>query len=231
MFNNWIARSVLTVCSLVFVVVAWLATPNFVQLWMGNASVAERDSFAAQFNVISALFSGLGFVGLLITIMMQLAASVEQSKTIERLLTAQQLAADSLAESIKAEQKLERERTTLRLYDEWHSDEMDNARIIVGAMIRKHQESGEPLPTLTALGWDRAVNDEARLVFKIVHFFERWALLEKAKLIDIGLRNDFLASYLKWWNDNLFVPLEQHEETIEHLREVRNVIREILMKI
>lgn len=130
---------------------------------------------------------------------------------------------------IKSQQDALRIRATMGLYAEWHGQAMHKHRIVTDAVIRRFRDSRIAIPTLTLLesaqsnsegrisvnsgsGSLTVTRDEARSVFAVVHFFEKWAALGGCGRIDRQLMLELMGSFRPWWGDQLIRPLLRDEE-------------------
>lgn len=87
----------------------WILTPHLVQSWSGSSSPEVWASFGDMFGVISALFSGLAFLGVIYTVWLQSEElklqRLELAQTrveLERSATAQENAFNAMQLQIKA---------------------------------------------------------------------------------------------------------------------------------
>jgi hypothetical protein len=105
----------------------------------------------------------------------------------------------------------------LRVYDEWHNPLLHQSRIQVSnflELIREGQIAG--LPTLTDFERSQrefgVLSPYADHFFKVIHFFERWALIYADNLLDHALASRLLGSYVRWYDERLMKPLTAREE-------------------
>lgn len=104
----------------------------------------------------------------------------------------------------------------LQVYDEWHTPLLHESRIQVSNFLELHREGKIlTLPTLTdfevAQRESTALTPYADHFFRVIHFFERWALLYADNLLDHALAARLLGSYVKWYRERLLTLLEVGE--------------------
>lgn len=109
------------------------------------------------------------------------------------------------------ETRLSSKRLTLDLYNEWHEEKLHQSRIEVDGLIAQNKATKTPLPTLSAM--ERDVNGKctAKHAFRIYHFFEKWAVLARAREIDNKLLLRLLGSYVEWWRNEFFAEMSKSE--------------------
>lgn len=103
----------------------------------------------------------------------------------------------------------------LQVYDEWHTPLLHESRIQVSNFLELLREGKiHVLPTLTdfevAQRESNTLTPYADHFFRVIHFFERWALLYADNLLDHAMAARLLGSYVKWYRERLLAPLE-HE--------------------
>jgi hypothetical protein len=152
-------------------------------------TLIERAQFGSTFGATSALFSGLAFAAVVSTLIWQHNRS-------------------------RADQAIDR---ALRLYDEWHSPLMHESRIKVSNLIATLEEKKQHFPTLTELERQQRergdFTDFADHVFRIIHFFERWAWLSDQGMADHTLLRSLLQTYLNWYQAKFMRQLNASHET------------------
>lgn len=103
----------------------------------------------------------------------------------------------------------------LQLYDEWHLPHLHQSRIIVSNFAELLHERNLPFPTLAELELAQrqpnGLTQVADHVFRVVHFFEKWALQREESLIDHRLASRLLGSYVLWYRNRLLRLLAEHE--------------------
>lgn len=93
-------------------------------------------------------------------------------------------------------------RLSLDLYNEWHAKEMHASRIKVSAFLDECRARHETPPTLSAI--EKSHKALEADLFKLYHFFEKWALLVGERQVDSALMQALLGSYAAWWRDEYF---------------------------
>lgn len=172
----------------VTVIAAWALTPFGLGLFADNDN--SRATLAAQFDAVTALFSGLAFVGLIAAIWLQreeLALQREELRLtreeMAKSVEAQQSSSAALQETLSQERLLTKKRLTVELYMRWNSEEMvvtwEEARKMAMVM------PAAPGRTLSALIGTH-LTDVNRLT-DLVAFFEMCARLKAAGELDDDL--------------------------------------------
>ena len=111
----------------------------------------------------------------------------------------------------------------LQVYDEWHTPRIHESRIQVSNFLELLREGKIlSLPTLTdfevAQRESNALTPYADHFFRVIHFFERWALLYADNLLDHARAARLLGSYVKWYRERLLAPLEIGETNPDFIR-------------
>jgi hypothetical protein len=114
-------------------------------------------------------------------------------------------------------------RLSLDLYSDWHAQELHSSRIEVSKLLAELTEATTPLPTLSEVE-DKYVAQEDH-VFRIYHFFEKWALLCRENQIDAKLLQTLLGGYAGWWRDEYFSKIRPRE-TDPYMQPVLELIHE-----
>lgn len=130
---------------------------------------------------------------------------------------------------VLAERRIDR---ALQLYDEWHTPAMHASRIQVSNFVEHRRAQALPsLPTLGAFeraqGTPGDLTSRADHVFRVVHFFERWALLHRDDLLDQVLALRLLGAYATWYRSHLLVPLavgETNPDFVELLALIEHML-------
>jgi hypothetical protein len=210
----------LVACSaVVFVVVAIVGTPSLLSLFVDD--IADRGSFGDQFGFCNALFSGTAFIGVVLALSLQ---RIELQ--LQRAFNEKQY---------EEQNKLERKKLSLELYKEWHSEELTLLRKQAALLLK----NGEPLKNLAQLtqvfdaGKEPAAG-QAYAVIGVFHFFERWAYLKQAELLDHELLAKMLCNnVVDWWHvkmlEKLKIVHERNHERNQGWIEVHRVIAEQLL--
>lgn len=212
----------------IVVFVLWAFTP-LATSWFAKTPESAGET-GDQFGSINALFSGLAFTGVVIAILLQREELQEQRRVLKlqqedlaRSVEAQQKSEEALRKRVELEAMLARKRFTLALYDEWHGDELHSSRIHVDRRLDAWRQGGDRVPSLSDVeGWGKG--DTSRSIFKIIHFLEKWALLEEADQIDGELLARLLGSYALWWEKELLVPSSQADEANEDFIRLHKMI-------
>ena len=116
----------------------------------------------------------------------------------------------------------------LQLYDDWHSPLMHSSRINVSSMLALIERGLLPLlPPLSdfeaSQTFPTAFTQYADDVFRVIHFFERWATLRTERLLDHGLCRRLLGSYIAWYQPRFLAPLMTHETNADYIRTLASV--------
>jgi len=111
----------------------------------------------------------------------------------------------------------------LQVYDEWHTPLLHESRIRVSNFLELVREGKiSNLPTLTdfevAQRECNALTPYADHFFRVIHFFERWALLYADGLLDHALASRLLGSYVRWYRERLLLPLEVGEVNSDFIK-------------
>lgn len=186
-----------------FIFILWIS--SYFLLTAAFAGVAKGDietigAFGDSFGALNALFSGLAFLGVILALILQKQELQAQREEIRNSREAQQQSAQALVDTLAFQKDLIKKRLSLDLFDEWHAPEMHMSRIKVGEWIQRHHQSEVPLPTLSTI--DRSADEDRQHVFRIVHFFEKWALLQAAEDIDFVVMRRLLGEYAVWWKEH-----------------------------
>lgn len=132
----------------VFVVVALVvARYLIVNRWYREPT--GPGEFGDMFGGVNALFSGLAFVGVIYAILLQRIELQMQRMEMKRSIEAQEASQLALEQRLDLEESLARKRTSIDLYDEWHSSQMHESRIVVDRFLEKRRNRSEAVPTLT----------------------------------------------------------------------------------
>jgi hypothetical protein len=100
-------------------------------------------------------------------------------------------------------------RLSLDLYNEWHAREMHDSRIKVSAFLNACQAKDEAPPALSVV--EKVHKDVEADLFRIYHFYEKWALLVTERQVDTTLMQTLLGGYAAWWRDEYFADALQTE--------------------
>lgn len=204
---------------------AWIAGIFIVILWLITALVSpyifngltDSSAFGQQFGSVEALFSGLSLIGIIVAILLQTFDLREQRKLLaaqikefSRSVELQANSESALKMRIDLEMRLFKKRSTLDLYDEWHSVDTRQSRRFVSAWVKQKAKNKELIPTLSDI--ENLGGDIEDHVFKVIHYFEKWALLSKLDEVDSLLLLRILPSYVQWYETNLIDPLRRADE-------------------
>ncbi len=110
----------------------------------------------------------------------------------------------------------------LHVYDEWHTPLLHESRIQVSNFLELIRERKiHQLPTLSefeiAQREPNFLSPYADHFFRVIHFYERWALLHAENLLDHALCARLLGSYVNWYRDRLLFPLQVDETNTDFL--------------
>lgn len=92
----------------------------------------------------------------------------------------------------------------------WHSESLHLSRIALDGLIKEHRKTGKPIPSFSE--FENAPDELEKHAFRIFHFFERWALLARAKYVDRDLLAGVLGHYAGWWQEEFFAPIQAREQ-------------------
>lgn len=106
--------------------------------------------------------------------------------------------------------QLARKRLTLDLYNEWHTEAMQQSRSAVSGLIAQIQESKTGLPSIS--DFDRTDPSRSPHAKRVFHFFQKWALLRQENELDDQVLNAVLERRAAWWNSEFLQRLRQHEK-------------------
>jgi hypothetical protein len=118
-------------------------------------------------------------------------------------------------------------RLSLDLFVEWHDREMHTSRIKVSKLLTEYRANNRQLPSLTDFeveAKDVEAKDVEADIFRIYHFFEKWALLVQEKHVEPKLLQSLLGGYAAWWNEQYFSDIEKRE-TDEYMLPVLQTIK------
>lgn len=116
----------------------------------------------------------------------------------------------------------------LQVYDEWHTPLLHESRIQVSNFLELLREGKTlTLPTLTdfevAQRESNTLTPYADHFFRVIHFFERWALLYAENLLDHALASRLLGSYVRWYRERLLDPLGVRETNPDFITLLRTI--------
>lgn len=204
---------------------AWFVALGILLLWLLTAflspyifrGLTDSSAFGQQFGSIEALFSGLSLVGIIVAILLQTYDLREQRKLLvaqirefARAVEIQGNSEAALKMRIDLELRLFKKRSTLDLYDEWHNSDTRLSRRFVSAWVKEKAKSRSPVPALSEI--EDMGGDVEDHVFKLIHYFEKWALLSKLDEVDTQMLLRILPSYVQWYETNLIDPLLRTDE-------------------
>ena len=119
-------------------------------------------------------------------------------------------------------------RLSLDLYNEWHAEALHRSRRVIDAMVTKLKTAQGQLPTLSQ--FERDDSEDSTHVFRVYHFFEKWALLSRERQIDGTLLINVLATYTKWWEESFLKPLALGETNNDYCKTLALIEAEVLAK-
>jgi hypothetical protein len=193
---------------------------------------------STTFNPFQAFVSGLALLGVVAALLLQYEQIGMQQEELglqrreialnreelQRAAAAQEESATAMAEQLAQQDALAKSRFTLELYDEWHSESMHEARTVVDGALNRANLDVLDLKSILQDENGPISPDERRQLFRILHCFEKWALLEKSGVIDVALMSDLLGVYTSWWKANVIdIARDDPEDpAFTHLPLVRN---------
>ncbi len=109
--------------ALALILCAWACTPWLISVWQGHSGqkIEERGSFADQFGMINALFAGLAFFALVVTLFMQREELELQREEVKHTRKVMEEQRDEFKQQVAAIRKQNFEATffqLLRLQDQ-----------------------------------------------------------------------------------------------------------------
>ena len=112
------------------------------------------------------------------------------------------------------------------LLTEYHAEPMHKTRIALDELIENAARNSSRLPTLSE--YERTDPTNSPHAFRLYHFYEKWAVLEKHGQIDAPLLADALASRTVWWRDHFFEPIMLQEKDRHILATLRMIKTHVL---
>ena len=106
--------------------------------------------------------------------------------------------------------QLERKRLTLDLYNEWHTEAMQQSRTQIVGLISQAQQCGTGIPAIS--GFDQTDPSRSPHAHRVFHFFQKWALLRQEGELDDRVLNAVLERRASWWNTEFLTRLRQYEK-------------------
>jgi hypothetical protein len=103
---------------------------------------------------------------------------------------------------------------SLDLYNEWHGKEMHESRIEISRSIAKFRKEKRVFPALSKIEGQSLIS--VIDVFRIYHFFEKWALLVQEKHVEPKLLQTLLGGYAAWWSEEYFADA-MNKETDQYM--------------
>lgn len=100
---------------------------------------------------------------------------------------------------------------TIELYNEWHWANFKKSIEYVEKWIAELSLNNQPMFSLSTIEEELGGDIEYH-IFEIIHFYEKWALLSKANIIDKVQVFKLLGMYSRYFEDNLLRPLINSEE-------------------
>lgn len=179
----------------VFVVVFLLWGGAGVLCWMWFGIPDSAGVFGDQFGSINALFSGLAFAGVIVSlffqkheIRLQREELTLQREELAKSTEAQQKSSAALEERLRFERDLAQSRLTFDLYEGFQTIDPDNARLRQQidwvASRGKYFKALAKLPVRERPKFGGLVN--------VVRFLDKCARLDRRGLIDLQLLDDLL---------------------------------------
>lgn len=191
----FLALVTIAIWLLVSVAAQWTfdhALPRYV-----TENLDHRGQFGDMFGAVNALFSALALAGVVTAIWHQ---------------------RDDLVAQIKADQRLERQRQSILLFERWNSDEFYKCRILVRKICEAKKDATHiDTDEMSKNGSSQQANSEE--IFRILHFFELWGRLVEASVADEDLVRKFLGSHARNWNERLISKLFPKEGEVEWVSE------------
>lgn len=116
---------------------------------------------------------------------------------------------------------------TLALYNEWHSPEFKKSVTYVTDWLQSLQTNHKKFPSLSRIeqeGGDLELN-----IFRLIHFYEKWALLSKSGVVDKILIFKLLCFYSNHFERYLLTPLcDIKEDNSDFINLMKLIKKEIL---
>lgn len=112
---------------------------------------------------------------------------------------------------------------TIELYNEWHWKNFKKSIEYVKNWVSKLASNKEPINSLSEI---EDIGGELEYhVFEIIHFYEKWALLDKSGVIDSTQLTKLIKNYSKYFEDNLLRPLMETTTTKEKNTDFKNLLQ------
>lgn len=195
----------------------------------------KRGQFGDMFGSINTLFSGLAFVGLILTIALQWSELSIQREEIKEATEAQKKSEETLRKRIAIEQDLIHKRLAIDLYNEWHSHEFMLGRKVIHKTLGTNAIPAFSLSLVSTLEQDlfRNIINEYNTnhetfphILRLVRFFEKWAMLTEVRQIDAELTSKLLQIHVTPYR-SLIEILYDNETEFAH----RNLLKLILKHV
>lgn len=129
----------------------------------------------------------------------------------------------------RQQDQLVRKQLTIDLLNEYHSNLMHKTRISLHELITKAEKDPSLLLSLSDFEKKDPINSENS--FRIYHFFEKWAVLEKTKNIDNTLLLAALGGRVKWWKEKFFSKIIEKENDPDIRESLRMIESQIFSKV
>lgn len=97
-----------------------------------------------------------------------------------------------------------KQKYTLNIYNEWHSDKIRESRIFISAWIRSLSEKGIEMPSFLDLDHEPNIKHH---ILTLLKFYEQWSIFANEDILDNELLLKLLSSYLVWYDQVLIGPL------------------------
>ena len=187
---------------LMIVVAFWMAVSNTFE---SNEAIS---AFGAAYGVLSAVFSGLALLGVIVAVVYQ-------------------------KETAHARRCEELRRNALDLYAEWHSSSMSETRQRVEASLAEMRKNGLEIPNLDRLhGVDEAafyVSNAKADFMRVFHFWEKCAILGFYGHVDTDLLSGLLCSYIIWHHRSFLRELGRDLQDVEYRKTLDMIQTQLLV--
>lgn len=207
-----------------------------VLIWGSSAVVVvalvDRDyrgDFGDLFGAVNALFTGLAFYGVVVSLLIQRDQLANQHRELVESRHAQEQAANALQAKLELDQELQRRGTTLMLVEAWQRDNMDEAFGVLNQYLDSLERAKYSYPTLSDLFHSSiSQRDEVVAARSVISFIKTVVNLHSSAAIDSLLFLSLIETDGASWVRLL--PLFDAPAGVPESRQLRRV-REFLQQL
>lgn len=125
--------------------------------------------------------------------------------------------------------QLATKRLSIDLLNEYNSERMHDARIMLDEFIEEVRVGKAVLHSLSAQ--ERSPEKHTKHAFTLYNFFEKWAALAETKNLDQRLLDIAMGSRKQWWKKQFFDPILEIEENPDFIRTLQSIDKYVLSQI